>query len=65
MLLYVSYWPAGLGLMQAFRGERRAEVALLVPLAFNAIFDGFLAHKRYVSRPFVEALGPWRGLSLP
>jgi len=61
-MFYALYWPAGLGLMRASRGGRWIEAALL---ALNAIFNNFLAYRWYVSCPYVETLGPWRGLSIP
>jgi 4-amino-4-deoxy-L-arabinose transferase-like glycosyltransferase len=61
-MFYAAYWPAGLGLMKASKGRVGVEAALL---ALNAIFNNFLAYRWYVSCPYVETLGPWRGLSIP
>jgi 4-amino-4-deoxy-L-arabinose transferase-like glycosyltransferase len=61
-MFYAAYWPAGLGLMKASKGRVGVEAALL---ALNAIFNNFLAYRWYASCPYVETLGPWRGLSIP
>ena len=61
-MFYAAYWPASLGLMQASKGRRWVEAALL---AFNAVFNNFLAYRWYISCPYVETLGPWRGFSIP
>ena len=61
-MFYAAYWPAGLGLVKASKGKVGVEAALL---ALNAIFNNFLAYRWYASCPYVETLGPWRGLSIP
>jgi len=61
-MFYAVYWPAGLGLMKASKGRVGVEATLL---ALNAFFNNFLAYRWYVSCPYVETLGPWRGLSIP
>jgi hypothetical protein len=61
-MFYAAYWPAGLGLMKASKGRVGVEGALL---ALNTLFNNFLAYRWYVSCPYVETLGPWRGLSIP